>query len=44
MMIDLAIAFTEGAIPTKSKALEYFRNDTKLSAKRDYESCQSISF
>ncbi|APC38880.1 ORC-CDC6 family AAA ATPase [Clostridium estertheticum] len=44
MMIDLAIAFTEGAIPTKSKALEYFKKDTKLSAKRGYESCQSISF
>lgn len=44
MMIDLAIAFTEGAIPTKSKALEYFRKDTKLSAKRGYESCQSIPF
>lgn len=44
MMIDLAIAFTEGAIPTKSKALEYFKKDTKLSAKRGYESCQSIPF
>lgn len=44
MMIDLAVAFSEGAIPTKTKALDYFQKDTKLSARRGYEFCQTISF
>ncbi len=44
MMLDLAVAFSEGAIPTKSKALDYFQKDTKLSAKRGYEYCQSLTF
>lgn len=30
MIIDLAVAFSEGAIPTKTKALDYFQKDTKL--------------
>ncbi|TCM89127.1 hypothetical protein EV294_11368 [Paenibacillus sp. BK033] len=44
IMIDLAVSMTEGTIPTKNKALEYFRNDAKLSAKNGYEYCQTIDF
>ncbi|RUS51961.1 hypothetical protein QI30_18380 [Kurthia sp. 3B1D] len=44
MMIDLAVAFTEGAIPTKTKSIDYFQKDIKIAARRGYEFCQQINF
>ncbi|MNN27567.1 hypothetical protein D3C81_1411060 [compost metagenome] len=44
VMIDLAVSMSEGTIPNKAKAFEYFRNDAKLSAKNGFEYCQTIDF
>lgn len=43
VMIDLSVAFTEGAIPNRAQAADVFKNDTKSSAKNGYEYCQTIT-
>ncbi|MFB5190686.1 ORC-CDC6 family AAA ATPase [Alicyclobacillus fastidiosus] len=44
IMVDLAVSYSQGIIPNKTKVIEVLQRDTKLSAKNGYEYCQTISF